>query len=390
MTAKVTLEWDMGYLFISFFMAFIGSYSAVTLAEMYRVVCRIHSQVISSQMTLVLMAISIGMSAIWSMHFVGMGALTLKVNGEILETRFDIAVTIFSLLAAIVCVYLGLYISSRDQMFTMSKEEIVRLILTEAKSLQSLRDSLVLFKLVLLRNPLPLICGGLVMGSGVVVMHYIGMMAMSTEATVHWDIGIVVLSIIIALVASCAAYWILFRLLALYPAMESVRIASACVMTIAVCAVHYTGMAAASYSHSGSSSASSSSLLSSSISKDLALRVAIIISLLYNYIVSMIVQAELRSCHYRLVSLDSILSSTREDFRFTNESFSIEYGKWREAYWKPWDHSAEFGRVDLLQDFLRRRGRYVHPTECEGGPSSSLQYSSKTVPRDSQGFPTSS
>jgi hypothetical protein len=102
------------------------------------------------------------------------------------------------------------------------------------------------------------------------------------------------------------------------------------------------------------------------------------------------VQAELRSCHYRLVSLDSILSSTREDFRFTNESFSIEYGKWREEYWKPWDHSAEFGRVDLLQDFLRRRGRYVHPTECEGGPSSSLQYSSKTVPRDSQGFPTSS
>mmetsp|Transcript_20919 Transcript_20919/g.21597 ORF Transcript_20919/g.21597 Transcript_20919/m.21597 type:complete len:308 (-) Transcript_20919:98-1021(-) len=246
---KLEEEWDLAYLFVSFGMAFIGSYSAVTLAELYRVVCRVHPKFISSEVTLVLMSIAIGMGAIWSMHFVGMGALTLKVNGEELKTDFDIGITILSMLAAIICVYIGLYISSRDQMFTMSKQEVFTMILEEAKTFKSLRDTLVLLKFVLLRNPLPLIGGGLVMGSGVVVMHYIGMMAVSTKAKVHWDIGVISASIIIALIASCAAYWILFRLLALFPSMEIVRLVSAIVMTIAVCAVHYTGMSAAHYTY---------------------------------------------------------------------------------------------------------------------------------------------
>lgn len=42
-------------------------------------------------------------------------------------------------------------------------------------------------------------------------------------------------------IAATAAYWILFRLLALYPRMEALRFVSACVAALAVNGMHYTG-----------------------------------------------------------------------------------------------------------------------------------------------------
>jgi NO-binding membrane sensor protein with MHYT domain len=365
MPSTVTVEWNLNYLFISFAMAFLGSYSAVSLAELYRVVCRIHSKFIGPQVTLFLMSISIGFSAIWSMHFVGMNAITVSYETTPLETNLNLFITILSLLAAITCVYFGFYVSSRDQMFTMSKEEFIQLILSEVKSFQSLRDNKILFKLILLRNPLPLILGGSIMGSGVIVMHYLGMMAVSTENTkMHWSVGIIITSIFIAIIASSAAYWILFRLLALYPTMESIRLGSACVLTVAVCAVHYIGMLSASYSYdqpnsssSSPSSSSSSTPFSSTVSKGSVVPIVILLSLIYNFLISMIVQAELRSCYYRLSSLDQILNSTQEDPHLQHQSFFSDYQKWKEKYWKVISQTSlqenHFADLDFLK-YLRK------------------------------------
>ncbi len=67
------------------------------------------------------------------------------------------------------------------------------------------------------------------------------MWAMSFDGHIVWDEGIIAASILIALVASTAAFWILFRLLSLYPHMEVLRLASAFIMALAVCGMHYTG-----------------------------------------------------------------------------------------------------------------------------------------------------
>jgi NO-binding membrane sensor protein with MHYT domain len=364
MTEGVTVEWNLNYLFISFAMAFLGSYSAVTLAELYRIVCRIHPKVVGPQVTLFLMAVSIGMGAIWSMHFVGLSAISLAHQQIPLETNLNLFLTFMSLLAPIGCVYFGLFLSSRDQMFTMNKEEFIQLILAEVKSFHSLRDRRILFKLILLRNPLPLILGGSVMGAGVLVMHYIGMMAVSTNnISIHWNFEIVIASILIAIIASIVGYWILFRLLALYPATESLRIGSVCVLTVAVCAVHYIGMAAASYSYddNNSSNSNTSSPFSSTttVPKDSVVPFVILISLIYNSLISMIVQAELRSCHYRLSALDRILLSTTQDVTISkhHQSFLQEYDKWRMNYWKPLSETRlenySGGGIDFLK-YLRR------------------------------------
>jgi hypothetical protein len=102
-------------------------------------------------------------------------------------------------------------------------------------------------KSTLFHNMLPLCAGGFLTGLGVCVMHYIGMVAMKFNGNIVWNEGVVAASVLIALFASTAAYWILFRLLVVFPSVEMLRIASAFIAMIAVNGMHYTGMAAASF-----------------------------------------------------------------------------------------------------------------------------------------------
>jgi hypothetical protein len=70
---------------------------------------------------------------------------------------------------------------------------------------------------------------------------------MEFDGTIRWRIGVIAASVVIAVVACMAAFWILFRLLSIFPRYESLRLLSAFIMGIAVCGVHYTGMMAANY-----------------------------------------------------------------------------------------------------------------------------------------------
>ena len=67
------------------------------------------------------------------------------------------------------------------------------------------------------------------------------MLAIDFSGTIRYNYGIVAASVLIALIACTAAFWILYRLLSLYPNKEILRIASAITMTIAICGMHYTG-----------------------------------------------------------------------------------------------------------------------------------------------------
>eukprot|EP00401_Gymnodinium_catenatum_P066577 CAMPEP_0117457476 /NCGR_PEP_ID=MMETSP0784-20121206/425_1 /TAXON_ID=39447 /ORGANISM="" /LENGTH=360 /DNA_ID=CAMNT_0005250945 /DNA_START=420 /DNA_END=1499 /DNA_ORIENTATION=+ len=89
--------------------------------------------------------------------------------------------------------------------------------------------------------------GGLIFGSGVVVMHYIGMSAMRFQGKITWNYGYISASVIIAYIAATAAFWILFRLLTIYSTKEILRLSSSLLMALAVCGMHYTGSVAATF-----------------------------------------------------------------------------------------------------------------------------------------------
>ncbi|HEY6351485.1 MAG TPA: MHYT domain-containing protein [Candidatus Angelobacter sp.] len=150
-------------------------------------------------------AIAMG-TGIWSMHYTGMLAYRLPI-----AVYYHIPTVILSLVAAIFASFVALFIVSREQ-------------------LTSLHVS----------------AGSLLMGGAIVAMHYTGMAAMRLSAMHHWDISFVMASIGIAVAVSLAALVLtfLFR-----EGRQGVFLKIICsiVMGAAIPAMHYTAMAAVSY-----------------------------------------------------------------------------------------------------------------------------------------------
>ena len=180
---------------LSYVIAVFGSFTALQLA------IRIPSSRGGSMWGwLIFSALALGGGAIWSMHFIGMLAYETPVR-----IGYDPMLTIASLLIAVVIAAIGLLIVGRGQAS--------------------------IFKLLF---------AGVAGGLGVCAMHYTGMAAMIMSADIKYDMTLVGLSVVIAIVAATVALWLAFNLRG-----NLQRFGSALVMGAAVCGMHYTGMAAA-------------------------------------------------------------------------------------------------------------------------------------------------
>ena len=197
------------------------------------------------------MAVAIGGAGIWCMHFTGMGALKLTTSeGIIVSVRYDIGFTVLSLISAILCCFIALLIASRDKLYVRSKEERLDVLVEDAsKQGVKITSKRSVMLLALTTGLFQLIVGGIVTALGVCVMHYVGMLSHRFDGRMEFIPGVVAASVIIAIIVGTIAYWILFRLLTMFPQWELLRLACALVMGVAVCAVHYTGMYGAVYYH---------------------------------------------------------------------------------------------------------------------------------------------
>ncbi len=83
---------------------------------------------------------------------------------------------------------------------------------------------------------------GIFVGIGVVSMHYTGMAAMRMPAGIRYDPILVTLSVLIAIGASNVALWLAFR-----TTISRQRLLSAIIMGAAISGMHYTGIAAATF-----------------------------------------------------------------------------------------------------------------------------------------------
>ncbi|MFB7665144.1 MHYT domain-containing protein [Kitasatospora sp. NPDC056138] len=139
---------------------------------------------------------------IWSMHFIAM--LGFTVSG--VQIRYNVPLTTLSLLVAVGVVGVGI--------FTIGYS----------------------------RRPLgAVLAGGVFTGLGVAAMHYLGMAAMQLPGSLSYDHVTVGASVAIAVVAATAALWAALNI------QGTLAVAAAApVMGVAVCAMHYTGMAAVS------------------------------------------------------------------------------------------------------------------------------------------------
>ena len=197
MDTTVTSQYQAHLVAISFALAFIGSFIALMITR------RIRKKDGSVHWLAAATAgVALGGIGVWAMHFMGMVALDLNV-----ASSYGILETGVSLVAAIACTSIALVIVSKQP-----------------------------------ENILRILGGGLLLGAGVVAMHYLGMFGMKIGGYIILDLNTVVLSAVIAVVAATAALWLAFNTYRL-----GTRIGSALVMAGAVCSMHYTGMSAAEF-----------------------------------------------------------------------------------------------------------------------------------------------
>jgi two-component system sensor histidine kinase/response regulator len=103
---------------------------------------------------------------------------------------------------------------------------------------------------VVSRNEMPALrtaVGGIAMGLGIAAMHYIGMEAMRMPAMCVYSPGLVSLSVVLAIAISVVALRLTFRLRDEIASTGWQKAASAILMGSAIPIMHYTGMAAVTY-----------------------------------------------------------------------------------------------------------------------------------------------
>jgi len=145
---------------------------------------------------------------IWAMHFIGMLSMSLDM-----VMSYDPTLTVTSMVVAILASVFALWL------------------VCSTPTLPWLR-----------------LCGGaVVLGSGVVAMHYTGMAALMFTPGITWNWGWVAASVAIALVASGAALWLAFNLREGHGRVTALRLGASVVMGCAIAGMHYTGMAAANF-----------------------------------------------------------------------------------------------------------------------------------------------
>lgn len=200
----MTGTYDFTLVALSFIVAVMASYTALELS----------ARVAKHRGRIALFWLGAGSFSmgfgIWTMHFVGMLAFEMRM-----PYSYDVPITALSLLLAIIASTFAIWVASRK---TTSFAKIG--------------------------------LSGLLLGGGIATMHYTGMAAMQMQAKIVYDPIIFVISVLIAVVAATAAIWIIFTL-GQHKADDKnlpwFKLAAALIMGVAVCGMHYTGMAAATY-----------------------------------------------------------------------------------------------------------------------------------------------
>lgn len=178
---------------LSFFVSVFGSYTGILLVKAAQSSEKNRSAWIAAS------AVALGAGAIWTMHFIGMLAYDMGM-----PVNYDPLITFTSLAIAVLVVGIGLFFVGGNQ------HSIARLLVA-----------------------------GVITGLGVASMHYSGMYAMNMSEAMTYDPVLVSVSIIIALAAATAALWLAFNLEG-----NMKMLVAALVMGLAVCGMHYVGMAA--------------------------------------------------------------------------------------------------------------------------------------------------
>jgi PAS domain S-box-containing protein len=190
---------------LSALVAVLASYAALDLAER---VAAARSAARWAWLTGGAIAMGTG---IWSMHFTAMLAFRLPV-----PVAYHRPTVWLSLLEAILASAIALFVVNREKLGWLAA-----------------------------------LAGSVFQGAGIAALHYTAMASMRLPAMCRYSTPIVALSVLAAMAGSLLSLWLMFFFREERTGWRLRKAAGALAMGAAICAMHYTGMAAVSFTRSG-------------------------------------------------------------------------------------------------------------------------------------------
>ncbi|MFW5432322.1 MAG: EAL domain-containing protein [Methylophilaceae bacterium] len=190
------ITWNITLVLLSVLVAVVGCFTALTHAQRMR-----ESDGRAAIIWMLIGGMTLGL-AIWSMHFIGMLAFHLPI-----QLNYDLTLTLLSALPAVAAAMLGFYVL-REQAVSNNK----------------------------------ILLAGTLMGAGIAIMHYTGMLALKMLPAIMYNQLFFVLSVVIAITASWGAlYIVMLGEKTKIPAYLRFTLGSL-IMGAAISGMHYTGM----------------------------------------------------------------------------------------------------------------------------------------------------
>lgn len=190
------VEYDWRLVALSVLIAVQGSYVSLFLARSL-----VEQDAVRRKLVLVFSALCLGIG-IWSMHFIGMLAFDLPV-----VVTYDVLWTLVSALVCVLVVGLGVFAASYRPL-TLPR----------------------------------LAVAGVLMGTGIAAMHYIGMAAMQANCITLYSAPLVLASVGVGIAAATGALWLSFA-----PRQRAPNLLGGGMMGLAISGMHYTAMAAVDF-----------------------------------------------------------------------------------------------------------------------------------------------
>lgn len=206
-TTEVVLDgnWNAVLVLISILIAIYASCIAFQVAGQARAV----HHTVRREIMLLAGSLALG-GGVWSMHFVGMLAFHLPMPLE-----YGMGTTLFSMTPSVAASWIALRLIVKEHISTAQ-----------------------------------LLTGGVLVGSGIGLMHYTGMAAMNMDHLLRYDPVMFGGSIVVAVTLAILALWIRFgvnRWLVQQLSALQLNLISGLVMGLAISGMHYMGMAAARF-----------------------------------------------------------------------------------------------------------------------------------------------
>ncbi|KAL0093037.1 hypothetical protein J3Q64DRAFT_1673264 [Phycomyces blakesleeanus] len=201
-------HFDGGIIFLSYLISVVGAQTTLELFTR-----RTHFSGLYNWFLLTVAAFVMGGVSIWSMHFIGNQSLTIILpDGEQYQLSYAVGYTVSSLVVVIATMFIAFAFIGTTEDARLAR----------------------------------IIPSGIFAGAGIATMHYLGQFAIQYFRIVY-KVGFVVGAIIIACVAITVALYIFFKLREQWANQWYMRFVCSLIMALAVCGMHYTGLAGTDY-----------------------------------------------------------------------------------------------------------------------------------------------